>query len=222
LSDDNVPEKKEFIYEVKALIKQINSLAIRKFEVEDDILEAWAEMDYKDVSKCACKVDALVNGRMFKYMVVTKERSLSLEDHYYYKTDVAFKMVQGIEKRLKMNLDYLAYNAQVLNWICKACETMQTAHERQEMRKSMKLIPKDFYNKTQLVRIDIGSKITTRICCENVATLLDGRAVEDAAAKAIWLRYENEYIGLAPTLEANGGCRRNVILSLNIRTRQLE
>ena len=177
LHNEPVTDRCHFVNESITLTKQIQALAIRTFNADERAIQQLAEIAFDVVSGVpnSQKINALVGSDLFRLIVSTREPPKESIDHEYYKNDIVLKQLQGYSKMKQIDLGYIEKDQQVLNWICEANETLQTAEERHEMRVSMSKIPTDYYNQTQQKRIEIGKLVTTKALCKEIQDLLEGK-----------------------------------------------
>lgn len=222
----------DFVTETIHLAKQIQRLAIRKFDEDEETIPKLAERIFQELSKLPChqKINVLVNSQLFKLIVSKREPPKELSDHEYYRDSIVLKQLQGYSKMKQIDLSFIQKDLTIVNWICEANETTQTAEERHEMAVSMKEIPTDYYEQTQQQRMKIGQLITSKETCREVIQLLSNPTKEEmvelltnstiADLITIYEKYRQLILGV-PDERSQNALKRNLIVSLQIRSRQL-
>ncbi len=245
LHEEPTTEKNSFLNETTSLTKQIQELALTKFNLDSEKLQKLTEKAFKAISSVPQegRISTLVRTKLFELVVSTRGEFLDPKDHEYFQNDIVAKMFQGYSKMNNLDLSYIQNNPEALNWICAVSETMLYPQERHDMRITMSQIPVDYYNKTQMKRMEIGKLITTRALCELVQAILSAEGLGDAVkeltvrfqlmqsnkqddetitaiAEEIYQKFREEIIQTAPK-ESQEAVRLNLIVSLGIRARQL-
>jgi len=216
-------ERAYFLTETITLTQQIQELAIRKFDGDQEKVQKLAEIAFDVVLGVPNdqKIDVLVRSELFRLIVSTTEPSKKIKDHEYYKSDIVMRQLQGYSNMKKVDISYITQDQDALNWICEANETLQTPQERHDMRVSMRKIPIDYYNQTQQKRMEIGKLITSKVICQEVQSLLkEEQFLFSSEAQEIYKQYCESLIKPVP-LKSQAAVIKNLIVSLEIRSRQL-